>query len=196
MKEQQTTGLFPFCNMGQGPTHVHPGPYLPMVGVEQFGHLARTQLQKWEDLVSDGNDYAERYSAHDPEEYRAGEDLSLGADIQTVIREADHCWQRKWIAGIFHSHPVIQTHAELRSWCQLQFEALRVLDDRRAFVDYRTAYEGRPLTDRGRKRKVSWHWSCDDTIRLALPALYQLDLPTTTRTDALVRVLEDRHFSD
>jgi hypothetical protein len=40
-------------------------------------------------------------------------------------------------------------------------------------------------------------WTCEDTVRLALPALYELDLPqTNSRTEALAKVLEDRHFSE
>jgi hypothetical protein len=217
MKEQQTHGLFPFRNMGQGPTHIDPGPYLPRhIRVEEFGELARAQLTKWEKLVSAGYDYGQRFSTN-PEDYLTGDDFGPGEDIRTVIREADHCWRRKWIEGVFDFHPTIQTHAELRSWCQLQFEALRVLDDLRVLADYQATYEDRPRANHGQKRDpmfsledwrwlscddapegriVFRYWTCEDTIRLALPALYKLDLPLT-RTDSLAKMLlEDRHFRD
>jgi hypothetical protein len=181
--------------------------------VEGFSHSAKTQLSNWEELVSAGWEYARQFSI---DENGEEDEYGLGKDIQSVIGQADRCWQRKWIEGVFQFHPTIQTLAELRCWCQLQFEALRVLNDLRGLADYQATYEDRPRATCGRNRDPVFslevrrrfsgdeppegrihfgHWTCEDTIRLALPALYELDLPAT-RTGALVKMLEDRHVRD
>lgn len=181
----------------QGPTFLNPGPCLPMFGdVEEFAHSAETQFSNWEELVSAGWEYARQFSIDDNGEE---DEHGLGADIQYLIGIADGCWRRGWIEAHFRFHPTIQKHSELRSWCQSQFEALRVFGELWRELPAETSGD-----------KLGWYYSlktkellslciphldlrCQDTIRLALPALYELDLPAT-KTDALVRSLEDPHW--
>src|SRR5213078_3450187 len=91
--------------------------------VEEFAQSAENQFRKWEELVSAGWEYARQFLVDDNEEE---DENGLGADIRCLVGAADRCWRRAWIAAHLGFHPTIQNHAELRSWCQLQFEALRV----------------------------------------------------------------------
>jgi hypothetical protein len=187
----------------QRPTFLTPGPCLPMFdSVEQFAHSAKTQLSNWEELVSAGWEYAGQFSK---DENGEEDENGLGADLRNVILEAERCWQIEWIRSLFCFHPNIETHAELRTWCQLQFEALRVLADL-SELPRPLGLKQEPVFLPDVERRLSGNvppegrihfrdWTCQDTIRLALPALYELELPVA-RTDAVLRSLEDPHFRE
>jgi hypothetical protein len=151
-----------------GSTYNHPFPDV-LSGwnrdPKEVLRIATGELDRWQELMEVGDNYASEIP-----------DAHIKDTGCSLICEANYCWLEMWVNAFFAINCSIREHSQLRAWCQLQNDVLDAVASLTGVV--RRKVPELSLHDKDAPGPVDNHsWTDRNTIQLALPLLYGVNLP-------------------